>query len=312
MSREDAMQAEAGTMDEERMIAVGNGIELCAQAFGDAGDPPLLLISGLGQQLIAWPTELCARLAAQGLHVIRFDNRDVGRSSRVATRPPTPLQLLTRHIPAAQYALADMARDTAGLIDALGLESAHVAGRSMGGMIGQTLAARHPQRVRTLTSIMSGSGAARRGRPALSTYRFLLGRPSQEREASVDRAVLLWRHIGSHGFPFDEPAVRALAGEAWHRGHDPAGVARQLGAIVKSGDRTRELRTITAPTLVIHGDRDRMVHPSGGRATAAAVPGARHETIAGMGHDLPAGAWPRLVELIAGQALAQAPAHAAR
>ncbi|MDO8211245.1 alpha/beta fold hydrolase [Conexibacter sp. CPCC 206217] len=301
-------------MTDERLLPVGDGIELCAQTFGDPADAPLLLISGLGQQLIAWPAALCEQLAARGLYVIRFDNRDVGRSTRAAVRPPTPLQLGTRRFAAGQYTLAEMAHDTAGLLDALGLDSVHVAGRSMGGMIGQTLAARHPQRILTLTSIMSTTGARRLGRPAPSTWRLMLGKPSRERAASIERAVVLWRHIGSHGYPFDEDEVRAVAGVAWDRGHDPAGVARQLAAIVKSGDRTREVRTISVPTLVIHGDRDRMVNPTGGRATAAAIPGSRHVTIPGMGHDLPVGAWPQLVELIASQtrAGARAPAQSAR
>lgn len=291
----------------EQMVDAGHGIELCVETFGDPADTPLLLISGLGQQLIAWPTALCEQLAAHDLHVIRFDNRDVGRSTRSAAPPPKPQQLLTRRFSPAQYTLTEMARDTSGLIDALGLGSVHVAGRSMGGMIGQTLAAQRPQQVRTLTSIMSTTGAPRVGRPALSTWRLMLGKPSKERAASIERAVVLWRHIGSHGYPFDEDEVRELAGLAWDRGHDPAGVGRQLAAIMKSGDRTREVATISAPTLVIHGDRDRMVNPTGGRATAAAIPGARHETIAGMGHDLPAGAWPRLAELLVAQTRAPVP-----
>lgn len=288
-------------MSGERLLDAGRGVTLCCETFGDPADDALLLISGLGQQLIAWPTGLCDALAARGLFVIRFDNRDVGRSWRAPARPPRSHQLLTRRFDAEQYTLTDMARDTAGLIAALDRDAVHVAGRSMGGMIGQTLAAQHPHQVRSLTSIMSSTGARRVGRPALATWRLLLGRPSKERAVSIERSVVLWRQIGSHGFPFDEAEVRALAGLAWDRGHDPAGVARQLAAIVKSGDRTREVATIAAPTLVLHGDRDPMVHPSGGRATAAAIPGARHETIAGMGHDLPVGAWPRLVELIAEQ-----------
>jgi len=166
------------------------------------------------------------------------------------------------------------------------------------------LAARQPERVRSLTSIMSMTGAKKSGRPALSTWRLMTTPPAKTREKSIEKAVVLWRHIGSHGFPFDEAQVRADAGLAFDRGHDPAGVARQLAAIMKSGDRTREVRRIAAPTLVIHGDRDMMVNPTGGVATANAIPGARHETIAGMGHDLPAGAWPRLVELISGHVAA--------
>jgi len=297
----------------EQVVDVGRGISLCYETFGDPSREPLLLISGLGQQMHAWPTDLCRELAARGLHVIRFDNRDVGRSTHVRVKPPSPLQLATRRFSDRQYALGAMALDASGLLDALGLDSAHVAGRSMGGMIAQVLTARQPARVRSLTSIMSMTGARKAGRPALSTWRLMAAPPAKTREKSIENAVVLWRHIGSHGFPFDEAQVRADAGLAFDRGHNPAGVARQLAAIMKSGDRTREVATITAPTLVIHGDRDMMVHPTGGVATANAIPGARHETIVGMGHDLPVGAWPRLVELISGHVAAAsgAPADAA-
>jgi pimeloyl-ACP methyl ester carboxylesterase len=288
----------------EQVVEVGRGISLCYETVGDPSGEPLLLISGLSQQMHAWPLGLCRELASRGLFVIRFDNRDVGRSTHVRVKPPNPLQLATRRFHPRQYALGAMALDTSGLLDALGLDSVHVAGRSMGGMIGQTLAARQPARVRSLTSIMSMTGAAKVGRPALSTWRLMTSPPAKTREKSIEKAVVLWRHIGSHGFPFDEAQVRADAGLAFDRGHDPAGVARQLAAIMKSGDRTCEVATITAPTLVIHGDRDMMVNPTGGVATANAIPGARHETIAGMGHDLPVGAWPRLVELISGHVAA--------
>jgi pimeloyl-ACP methyl ester carboxylesterase len=241
---------------------------------------------------------------AEGYRVVRFDNRDVGRSTRVVAPAPRPWQLFARRLDARQYTLDDMATDTAGLLDALEVPAAHVVGMSMGGMIGQTLAARAPRRVLTLTSIMSTSGARRVGRPAFSTYRRMFGPPPRSREAAAKRLVGMMRHIGSHGFPFDEPEVRAIALEAWDRagGANPAGVLRQIGAIVKSGDRTADLGRINAPTLVIHGDRDRMVHPSGGEATAAAIPDARLETIAGMGHDLPAAACAQLVAAIAGHA----------
>jgi pimeloyl-ACP methyl ester carboxylesterase len=285
---------------EERLIDIGRGIELCCRVDGDPADPALLLIAGLGQQLNVWPARFVDALAAERYRVVRFDNRDVGRSTRVAAPAPRPWQLFTRRLDVRQYTLADMAADTDGLLDALEVPAAHVVGMSMGGMIGQTLAASSPRRVLTLTSIMSTSGARRVGRPAFSTYRRMFGPPPRSREAGAKRLVAMMRHIGSHGFPFDEPEVRAVALEAWDRagGANPAGVLRQLGAIVKSGDRTAELRRITAPTLVIHGDRDRMVHPSGGKSTAAAIPGARLETIAGMGHDLPAGACAQLVAAI--------------
>jgi cation diffusion facilitator CzcD-associated flavoprotein CzcO/pimeloyl-ACP methyl ester carboxylesterase len=285
---------------DERIVDVGRGVTLACQSFGDRSDPPLLLIAGLGQQMLAWPDELCTALAARGLHVVRFDNRDAGRSWRAASvPPPSPPRLLTGRFVAGQYTLSDMARDSAGLLAALELAPAHVVGMSMGAMIGQTLAAHYPQSVRSLVSIMSTTGASRIGRPALSTWRLMLGRPTTDRDVAIERTVAILRHIGSHGFPFDEAAVRAYAAASFDRGHEPAGTGRQLAAIFKSGDRTAELARIAAPTLVVHGDRDRMVHPSGGRATAEAIPGARRETVAGMGHDLPAGAWDRLVALIA-------------
>jgi pimeloyl-ACP methyl ester carboxylesterase len=285
----------------DQFCDVGNGVRICYRTCGEPDAEPLLLIMGLGQQLNAWPVEFCNALAARDHFVVRFDNRDIGRSSRSPHRAPTMAQLLSRRWPAGQYTLADMATDTAGLISALGLDSAHVVGVSMGGMIAQSVAARHPERVRTLTSIMSSTGARGVGRPAFSTYRRMFAAPPPDRERWVSRAVEMWRHIGSHGFPFDEEHVRAIALESWERGGGSAaraGTARQLAAILKSGDRTAEIRGITAPTLVIHGDRDRMVHPSGAEATARAIPGARLRTIKGMGHDLPVGAWPQLIELV--------------
>jgi pimeloyl-ACP methyl ester carboxylesterase len=276
-------------------------MRLCYRTTGDPGAEPLLLIMGLGQQLNGWPSAFCEALAARGHYVVRFDNRDIGRSSRSPYPAPSNLQLAVRRFPATQYTLADMAEDTNGLIAGLGFDSVHVVGASMGGMIGQTLAARHPERVRTLTSMISNTGASRVGRPALSTWRRMAMPPPKDKEAFVDRAVDMWRHIGADGYPFDEVQVRAIARESWERGGGAEmrlGAARQIAAIMKSGDRTEELHRITAPTLVIHGDRDLMVHPSGGRATANAIPGARLHTIHGMGHDLPVGAWPELIELI--------------
>jgi len=289
----------------EQIVAVGRGVRLCRQAFGDPADPPLLLIAGLGTQLVAWPDELCLGLAAEGFHVVRFDNRDIGRSTRmVDVPPPGTLRLLAGRFVPEQYTLREMAADTAGLIDALGLGPAHVVGVSMGGMIAQTVAARHPGHVRSLVSMMSTTGARRIGRPAPSTMRLLAARPARGRDEAIARSVRMFHHIGSHGFPFDEARLRATAGLSYDRGFNPAGSARQLAAIIKSGDRTAELAGVRAPTLVVHGDRDRMVAPSGGAATAAAIRGARLVTVDGMGHDLPEGAWPRLIELIVGHARA--------
>lgn len=283
----------------ERMADAGRGISLAYEQFGDAGADPLVLIAGLGQQLHSWPTGFCERLAARGYRVVRFDNRDTGRSTHMRFPPPRPAAMFTRRWPAGQYDLTDLATDTVGLLDALGCDRAHLVGASMGGMIAQTVAALCPQRVCTLTSIMSTTGARRAGRPALSTWLLMAARPPRSRQAAADRAVRMFRHIGSHGFPFDEAWVRSLAGLGWDR--DPSGAdgtARQLAAIFRSGDRTAQLRAVTAPTLVIHGDRDRMVNPTGATATVRAITGARLETIAGLGHDLPQGAWPVLLDLI--------------
>jgi pimeloyl-ACP methyl ester carboxylesterase len=195
-----------------------------------------------------------------------------------------------------------MARDTIGLLDHLGYPDAHLAGASMGGMITQTVTAHFPSRVRSLASLMSMTGAARIGRPAAKTWLMMLGPPPRSREAATAAAVRIFRQIGSHGYPFDESWVRAVAGEGWDRDPTHDGVRRQLGAIFQSGDRTAELRGIDVPTVVIHGDRDPMVHPSGGAATAAAIKGARLETIPGLGHDLPAGAWTTIIDLIVANA----------
>ena len=194
-----------------------------------------------------------------------------------------------------QYHLGDMARDTVGLLDALGYRDAHLVGISMGGMIAQTVAAHYPGRVRTLTSLMSTTGAPRIGRPALSTWwRLATARPPRSRDEAIERALRIFRHIGSHGFPFDEQWVRPPRGNGL--GPGPDGRRRRHGSWPVSSRRATapgSCEQIEVPTLVIHGDRDRMVHPTGGDATAKAIPGARRETIAGMGHDLPRPAWPR-------------------
>lgn len=300
-------QVKEGPMDAESedVVEVGSGWRLCWSAMGDPGGPALLLIAGLGQQLNVWPETLVEGLVQRGFYVVRFDNRDIGRSARAACPPPSTLQILTRRFSATQYTLLEMAQDTLGLLDALGIERGHLVGMSMGGMIAQTVAARHPERVATLTSIMSTSGAPRVGRPALSTWLLMGKRPPRGREEAAARAVEIMRHIRSRGYPFDERAVREVALEGWDRagGSASEGVARQLAAILKSGDRTPELAGVSAPTLVIHGDRDLMVHPTGGRATAEAIRGARLRTIPGMGHDLPAGAVWQLVEDISAHAL---------
>jgi pimeloyl-ACP methyl ester carboxylesterase len=282
----------------EEIVDVGRGITLAYEEFGAADAEPIVLVAGLGMQLQSWPDPFCEQLVTRGYRVVRFDNRDIGRSTHMSYPPPTRSDFLSRRFPPQQYDITDMATDTVGLLDVLGLQTTHLVGISMGGMIAQTVAARWPQRVRTLTSMLSTTGARRTGRPALSTWRIMMGAPPVTRDASVERAVRMFRHIGSRGFPFNEEWVREQAGKAYDRDPSRAGVGRQLAAIIRTGDRTAGLRAVTAPTLVIHGDRDLMVNPTGGAATARAITGARLETIQGLGHDLPLGLWPRFVDLI--------------
>ncbi len=292
----------------EQFCDVGRGITLCYETFGDPTKPPALLVMGLGTQMIAWHEEFCLALADRGLYVIRFDNRDIGRSTHVAGAPPTVGQLLSRSPRGARYLLSDMAEDAAGLLAELSLAPAHVIGASMGGMIAQTVAARHPGAVRSLVSIMSNTGARLTGQPSLRVYPALLRPPAKSREEFIERMVGVFGLIGSPDIPRDVEEIRRLAALSYERDHDPAGPGRQLGAIVASGNRTEELGRITAPTLVIHGTRDLMVSPSGGRATARAIPGARLMKVDGMGHDLPRALWPELIEAIAAHA-AQADAQ---
>jgi pimeloyl-ACP methyl ester carboxylesterase len=284
---------------EERFATVGD-VELCYETFGDPGAEPLLLVMGLATQMLGWHEDFCEELAGRGFFVIRYDNRDIGRSTHLRDRrPPTTAEIVTRRLRNPAYTLSDMAADGAGLLEHLGLDSAHVTGASMGGMIAQTIAAEHPDRVRSLVSIMSSTGNVLAGRPALRTYPFLLRRPGGGRDAYIERAQRVFGVVGSPGFERDDARLRELAGASYDRGVSAGGVGRQLGAILASGDRTAALRRISAPTLVVHGKADRLVAPSGGRATARAIPGARLLLIDGMGHDLPRGVWPQLVDGIA-------------
>lgn len=282
----------------ESFADVGGGVTLCYETFGEPADPPLLLIMGLGMQMIAWHDDFCGALGAEGFYVVRFDNRDAGRSTSIRGRPPGLGQIATRRFGERQYALEDMAGDTAGLLRALDLAPAHVVGASLGGMIAQTVAAHHPESVRTLTSIMSTTGSRLRGQPALGMYRHLLAQAPAEREAFIEHVTTLFLKIGSPDFPTDLAELRERAGRSYDRGVNRAGTGRQLGAILKSGDRTRALGKITVPTLVVHGSADRLVSPSGGRATAAGIPGAELMTIEGMGHDLPRALWPRIIAAV--------------
>jgi pimeloyl-ACP methyl ester carboxylesterase len=281
---------------DERFCKVGD-VELCYEPFGDPDRPTVLLVMGLGTQMIAWHADFCGELADRGFYVIRYDNRDVGRSTHLSDRPtPRVRELMTRRIRRPAYLLKDMAADGIGLLEELGIESAHVVGASMGGMIAQTMAAEHPDRVRSLVSIMSSTGSRWSGQPAPRILPVFLQKPASGKEAYVERIVKLFALVGSPGFERDDDELRELASTSWDRGVDPAGLNRQLGAIIASGHRGEDLKRIRVPTLVIHGKSDRLIRPSGGRATSRAIPGARIDLIDGMGHDLPRGVWPRILD----------------
>jgi pimeloyl-ACP methyl ester carboxylesterase len=270
-------------------------IEIAYETLGAPDDPPMLLIMGLGTQMLGWPDEFCQLLAARGLYVIRFDNRDIGLSTHLHDAPaPDVMAAVAGDARSASYTLTDMAADAAGLMDALALTSAHVVGASLGGMVAQTLAIEHPRRVRSLTSIMSTTGDRRVGAPTEAGAAALMAPPARDRDGAIERALNSARTIGSPGFPLDEQAVRDRASRSFDRAFDPPGVARQLVAVLASPDRTPQLRELAVPTLVIHGADDALIGVSGGRATAAAIPDAELVIIEGMGHDLPRAVWPEL------------------
>jgi pimeloyl-ACP methyl ester carboxylesterase len=281
----DAVAATSGRV-------AANGIELAYETFGDDRSPPVVLIMGLATQMIAWPDQLCDGLARCGFFVIRFDNRDAGGSTHLRGVPSPGLADLLVRRKRPPYSIGDMADDVVGLIDGLGLGAVHLVGASMGGFIAQTVALEHPDRVRTLTLIMTSTGSRRVGQAKPRIYARLL-------RARVAAVVETFRLIGSHGFAFDEEYLRDLAGRSWDRGYEPAGYRRQLAAAITQPNRTAALRRITVPALVIHGLDDPLVAPSGGLALARAIPNCRFVGFSGMGHDLPRALWPEIVREIA-------------
>ena len=301
MPRRRSRRADAPT-DESAAVQVSGelsapvspDVELCYQTFGDPDDEPLLLVMGLGGPMTWWDPALCTLLARQGFYVIRYDNRDVGRSSQgtgVVTRPMILRAGLGRKV-RAPYSVADLADDAFGLLDHLGIPSAHVTGVSMGGMIAQSMAiaqGRHSgaARVRSLVSIMSTTGRRTVGWQDPRLIPAMLAPRGTDKETYVASARTVGRLIGSPGYPEPEESARARAEETFDRGLNPAGVLRQMLAILTQPDRGRALQSLRIPAAVIHGMDDRLVHPSGGRATAQAIPGANLLLIPGMGHDLP-------------------------
>jgi pimeloyl-ACP methyl ester carboxylesterase len=287
-------------VSEELFAPVSPGIELCYQTFGDPHDEPLLLVMGLGGPMNWWDAELCRLLATHGFYVVRYDNRDTGRSSRVPGRVTRTalLRAFAGRRARAPYSLHDMADDAVGLLDHLGIDAAHVAGVSMGGMIAQTMAIEHPRRVRTLVSIMSTTGKRSVGWQHPSLLPAFLTPRGPTREEYIRASSAFWRLIGSPSYPQTHERVTARAGETWDRGVSRSGVMRQMMAVLTQPNRGVRLRGIRVPTLVVHGLADKMVHASGGRATAAAIPGAELLLIEGMGHDVPPALFPTFAEAI--------------
>ncbi len=281
--------------------ARANGIEIEYDLTGDRSAEPLLLIMGLGAQMIAWDDEFVRALADRGHFVIRFDNRDVGLSTKFEGVPvPSPAELMrqTGEPPAVPYRLADMADDAAGLLDALEIESAHVVGASMGGMIAQQLAVAHAPRVRSLVSIMSSTGRPGLPRAKPQAMQRLMTPTPTEREAYIESSVEGQKIMAGSGFPFDEERARARAALSYDRCFHPQGTQRQMLAVMVSGSRHEALRSVKAPTLVIHGNEDPLVPVEGGIDTHESIPGSRLLRIEGMGHSLPRGAWPQIIEEI--------------
>ena len=287
-----------------------NGVAIEYDSFGSEDAEPVLLIAGLGAQMIGWTAPFCETLAAKGFRVIRFDNRDVGLSTHFSDAPVPVLAAVAAarargERPDVPYTLYDMADDAVGLLDALGIERAHIVGRSMGGMIAQLVASEHPQRTLTLTSIISTSGNPGLPPSTPEAMAVLTQRPpdpSQDEAGFLDHTVRAARVLASPGFPFDEAAQRAQALAAAKRAYDPAGFGRQFAAIVATGDRRARLNAIAAPTLVAHGDADPLIPLAGGEDTAANIPGAELRVLEGMGHEIPPGLYQTLAEVIAGNA----------
>jgi pimeloyl-ACP methyl ester carboxylesterase len=286
------------------MKARANGIELEYESFGNLADPTILLIMGLGAQLTLWPLPFVEALVERGFHVVRYDNRDVGLSTKLDhARPPRigmlVLQRLLRLRPRVPYTIGDMAADAVGLLDALGIEKAHIVGASMGGMIAQVFAATYPDRTLSLTSIMSTTGNPRLSRASREAMDVLVNRPkTDDFEALVAHGVRASKVLAGPAFPVEPEVLEARVRETIQRSNYPDGFARQVAAIVADGDRRERLKTIKAPAVVIHGTDDTLVPIDGGRDTAASIPGARLVEVRGMGHNVPVEVIPEIVDAI--------------
>ena len=287
---------------EDQFADLANGLRMCYRTYGNPSHPAIVLIAGLGLQLVSWPLPLIEGLVAAGFYVVTPDNRDMGRSSYLPQTPPARWRLFVNWLPAGHYRIQDMANDMPQLLDALSIAKAHVLGMSMGGMIAQNFAAQHADRVLSLTSIFSTTGNPRVGRAAGSTLlRMLFSATPTTLEMAQANYVRMMRHIGNRKVPGIEAAWRDYVAQAWARTtpeQAQPGYERQIAAILTSGDRSAYLYRIDTPTLVIHGDKDRIVHPSGGGATARSINGAQMHTVVGMRHQLDAQVTPSLLEVI--------------
>ncbi|WP_410658756.1 alpha/beta fold hydrolase [Amycolatopsis sp. lyj-112] len=280
-----------------------NGLELEYDTFGSPANPPLVLVMGLGAQMVTWETGFCELLAEGGFHVVRFDNRDIGLSTYLDDLPVPDLSALAAgDLTTAPYLLSDLASDVTGLFDALGFDRAHVVGASMGGMIVQRLAIDSPERLLSLTSIMSTTGDPSVGHPEPTALAGLTRPPAATREQAIEDSVSWFKLVGSPGHPSDDEYLRAKATRNHDRADHPAGALRQAAAVVASGDRTAKLREVRVPSLVVHGESDPLIDVSGGKATAEAIPDAELVLYPGMGHELPRQLWPAIAETITGHA----------
>jgi pimeloyl-ACP methyl ester carboxylesterase len=295
-----ANRFDASIVDQKASNVGPAGIEIAYQRLGNPDAPVVLLIMGIAAQSVNWPDAFCNALVDRGLQVVRFDNRDSGLSTHLTDAPPPNLPAaLAGDFSSVSYTLSDMAADAVGLLDVLRFEKAHVVGASMGGQIAQTMAIEHPDRVRSLTSMMSTTGNMSVGQGSPEVLRQVFGGPrAVTRDEVIQQRLRAARAVGSPGYPSDENEIAASTGRAYDRSYDPIGTARQAVATVASGDRTERLRHLAVPTLVIHGLADRLCDVSGGRATAQAIPGAELVLIEEMGHDLPPGLRSQLAERI--------------
>ena len=292
-------------------LAKANGIEICYDIFGSADAEPLFLIMGLSAQMVLWDDEFCQQLAARGFRVVRFDNRDIGHSTKLTGgKRITPIDILKIRLfgilPQATYTLRDMAKDTTGLMDALGIRSAHVVGASMGGAIAQEIAIDFPDRIRSLTSIMSTTGNLKLPQPKREAMTLLMSPPPKTKDEYIATFSRNWKILRQGNFPQDEARDRDLAERCYARGLNPAGVGRQLRAILASGARNKALANVRTPTLVIHGTVDPLVRPEAGKDTANSIPGAKLLMVEGMGHAMPIPMWPQIIGAIAEHAKAAA------